>query len=35
MAPKTPVIAYRRITKRGVIQRVRSHYRQINPHQRR
>lgn len=30
-----PVIAYRRITKRGQIQRVRDHYRQVTPHQHR
>lgn len=30
-----PVNAYRRITKRGAIQRVRDHYRKVSPHQRR
>lgn len=36
MVTKTvPVNAYRRITKRGAIQRVRDHYRHVIPHQRR
>ncbi len=32
---RVPVDAYRRITKRGQIQRVRDHYRKVSPHQRR
>ena len=32
---QVPVTAYRRITKRGQIQRVRDHYRPVAPHQRR
>lgn len=32
---EVPVSAYRRITKRGAIQRVRDHYRHVIPHQRR
>jgi hypothetical protein len=30
--PTTPVNAYRRITKRGAIERVRTHYRKVQPH---
>lgn len=32
---RVPVTAYRRITKRGAIQRVRDHYRVVVPYQRR
>lgn len=30
-----PVVAYRRITKRGAVQRVRKHCRNVRPHTRR